>query len=230
MSSAGRSRRLVVILKDPSQFGPVLPPPRLPRLECGVAFTVTIRTGWSGVVCPFERLWIEDRHSLRKRAERGTPDAEVVSHLVEGAVMLESTQAVDDGTEEPKKDQRTILIPKIMSVQVAIARLVTLRPNEVQPFDQALQRLKILQAVDVFRADLAASCGHGSHYGNFSSRAQLSPPSLVSLDSLAQISCRTLMLPSRISSTWSGPTPACSASRPAGNGNCCRSETRGPAG
>ena len=97
-------------------------------------------------------------------------------HLVEGAGLLKSTQAVDDGTEEPEKDQRTILIPKLMSAQVAIACLVTLRPNEVQPFDQALQRLEILQAVDVFRAYLAASCCHGSHYGNFEPRAQLSPP------------------------------------------------------
>ena len=31
------------------------------------------------------RLWIEDRDSLRKRAKRGTPDAIVLSHLVEGA-------------------------------------------------------------------------------------------------------------------------------------------------
>jgi len=59
-------------------------------------------------------------------------------------------------------------------MQVTIARLVTLRPHEVQPFNQALQRLEILQAVDVFRADLAASCGYGSHYGNLEPRAQLS--------------------------------------------------------
>jgi hypothetical protein len=51
--------------------------------------------------------------------------------------------------------------------------------REVQPFDQALQRLEILQAVDVFRAYLAASCGHGSHYGNFEPGAQLSPPSWI---------------------------------------------------
>ena len=75
--------------------------------------------------------------------------------------MLESTQAVDDGTKEPKKDQRTILIPRMMLAQVAIACLVSLRPHEVQPFDQALQCLEILQAVDVLRAYLAASCGHG---------------------------------------------------------------------
>jgi len=107
--------------------------------------------------------------------------------------MLESTQAVDDGTEEPEKDQRTILIPTLMSAQVAIACLVTLSPYEVQPFDQALQRLKILQAVNVFRAYLAASCGHGSHYGNFELRAQLRPAFLGSLASLAQMSCRTLL-------------------------------------
>ncbi len=107
--------------------------------------------------------------------------------------MLESTQAVDDGTEEPKKDQRSLLIPTLMSARVAIACLVTLRPHEVQPFNQTLQRLEILQAVDVFRAYLAASCGHGSHYGNFEFRAQLRPPSLDSLVSLAQISCRTLL-------------------------------------
>ena len=107
--------------------------------------------------------------------------------------MLESTQAVDDGAEEPEKDQRTILIPTLMSAQVAIACLVTLRPHEVQPFNQPLQCLEILQAVDVFRAYLAASCGHGSHYGNFELRAQLSPTSLSSLVSLAQISCRTLL-------------------------------------
>ena len=77
--------------------------------------------------------------------------------------------------------------------QVAIARPVTLRPHEVQPFDQTLQRLEILQAVDVCRAYLAASCGHGSHCGNFEFRAQLRPPSLGSLASLAQISCRTLL-------------------------------------
>jgi hypothetical protein len=79
-----------------------------------------------------------------------------------------------------------------MSAQVAIACLVTLRPNEVQTFDQTLQRLEILQAVNVFRAYLAASCCHGSRYGNFELRAQLRPPSLDSLGSLAQISCRTL--------------------------------------
>ena len=107
--------------------------------------------------------------------------------------MLESTQAVDDGTKEPKKDQRTILIPTLISAQVAIACLVTLRPDEVQTFDQTLQRLEILQAVNVFRAYLAASCCHGSHYGNFELRAQLRPPSLDSLGSLAQISCRTLL-------------------------------------
>jgi len=80
-----------------------------------------------------------------------------------------------------------------MSAQVAIACLVTLSPYEVQPFDQALQRLKILQAVNVFRAYLAASCGHGSHYGNFELRAQLRPAFLGSLASLAQMSCRTLL-------------------------------------
>ena len=85
--------------------------------------------------------------------------------------------------------------------QVAIACLVTLRPHEVQPFDQSLQRLEILQAVDVFRAYLAASCGHGSHYGNFELRAQLSPTSLSSLVSLAQISCRTLLGRERFSGT-----------------------------
>ncbi|MEI8070585.1 MAG: hypothetical protein WCI09_03230 [Planctomycetota bacterium] len=36
------------------------------------------------------------------RAVRGTPDAEVLSYLVEGAGLLESTQAVDDGAEEPE--------------------------------------------------------------------------------------------------------------------------------
>ena len=105
--------------------------------------------------------------------------------------MLESTQAVADGTEEPGKNERTILIPTLMSAQVAIARLVTLRPHEVQPFDQALQRLEILQAVDVFRAYLAASCGHGSHYGNVEPRAQLGLSFPESLDPLAHISCRT---------------------------------------
>ena len=111
--------------------------------------------------------------------------------------MLESTQAVDDGAEEPEKDQRTILIPTLMSAQVAIACLVTLRPHEVQPFNQPLQCLEILQAVDVFRAYLAASCCHGSHYGNFELRAQPRPASLDSLASLAQISCRTLLAASQ---------------------------------
>ena len=117
--------------------------------------------------------------------------------------MLESTQAVDDGAEEPEKDQRTILIPRMILAQVAIACLVSLRPHEVQPFDQTLQRLEILQAVNVFRAYLAASCCHGSHYGNFEPRAQLGPPSLDSLASLAQISCRTLLERSSfLSSPW----------------------------
>ena len=105
--------------------------------------------------------------------------------------MLESTQAVDDETEEPKKDQRSLLIPTLMSARVAIACLDTLRPHEVQPFDQALQRLEILQAVDVLGAYLAASCCHGSHYGNFAPRAQLSPHPSDSLGSLAQMLCRT---------------------------------------
>ena len=117
--------------------------------------------------------------------------------------MLESTQAVDDGAEEPEKNQRTILIPRLILAQVAIACLVSLRPHEVQPFDQTLQRLEILQAVNVFRAFLAASCCHGSHYGNFEPRAQLGPPSLDSLASLAQISCRTLLgRSSFLSSPW----------------------------
>jgi len=77
--------------------------------------------------------------------------------------------------------------------QVTIACLFALRPHEVQPFDQTLQRLERLQAVDVFRAYLAASYGHGSHYGNFQLRAQLGPPSLDSLVSLAHISCQTLL-------------------------------------
>ena len=77
--------------------------------------------------------------------------------------------------------------------QVAIACLVTLRPNKVQTFDQTLQRLEILQAVDVLRAYLAASCCHGSHYGNFEFRAQLRLSFPDSLVSLAQISCRTLL-------------------------------------
>jgi hypothetical protein len=87
--------------------------------------------------------------------------------------MLESTQAVDDGTEEPEKNEPTILIPTLMSAQVAIACLVTLRPHAEQPFSQPLKRPERLQAVDVFRAYLAASCCHGSHYANFELRAQL---------------------------------------------------------
>ena len=38
------------------------------------------------------------------RAVRSTPDAKVLSHLVEGAGLLESTQAVDDGAEKPEQD------------------------------------------------------------------------------------------------------------------------------
>lgn len=45
-----------------------------------------------------ERLRIEHSDSLGKRAERSTPDAKALSHLVEGAGLRESTQAVDDGT------------------------------------------------------------------------------------------------------------------------------------
>jgi hypothetical protein len=51
------------------------------------------------------------------------------------------------------------------SLRPALERLCS---REVQPFDQTLQRLEILQAVDVFRAYLAASCGHGSHYATWS--------------------------------------------------------------
>jgi hypothetical protein len=50
------------------------------------------------------------------------------------------------------------MIARMFLAQVAIACLVSLRPNEVQPFDQTLQRLEILQAVDVFRKYLAAGC------------------------------------------------------------------------
>ena len=68
------------------------------------------------------------------RAARSTPDAKVLSHLVEGAGLLESTQAVDDGAEKPEQDQRAVLI----HVKLTIAGLVALRPHEVQPFDQTL--------------------------------------------------------------------------------------------
>jgi hypothetical protein len=58
--------------------------------------------------------------------------------------MLESTQAVDDGNEKPEKDQRAILIPRMIArmflAQATIACLVTLRPDEMHPFDQTLQR------------------------------------------------------------------------------------------
>jgi hypothetical protein len=54
----------------------------------------------------------------------------MLSHLVEGAGLLKSTQAVDDGAEKPEKDQRTILI----HMQVAIACLVSLRPLFIPPF------------------------------------------------------------------------------------------------
>jgi len=48
--------------------------------------------------------------------------------------LLEASEAVDDGAEKPEQDQRAVLI----HMQVTIACLITLRPHEVQPFDQAL--------------------------------------------------------------------------------------------
>lgn len=47
----------------------------------------------------------------------------------------------------------------LIHMQVAIACLVSLRPHEVQAFDQPMHRLEPFQAVDVFSAYLAARCG-----------------------------------------------------------------------
>ena len=87
------------------------------------------------------------------------------------------------------------MFPRMFRAQGTIACLVPLRPHEAQTFTETLQRIEILQAVDVFkpwmssgrgclqgvdvfRAYLAASCRHDSHYDNFELKAQRSQPSL----------------------------------------------------
>ena len=64
-------------------------------------------------------------------------------------------------------------------------------PSEARPTPKFFRTLS--RVLDVFRAYLAASYSHGSRYGNFEFRAQLHPPSVDSLVSLAHIACRTLL-------------------------------------
>ena len=48
-------------------------------------------------------------------------------------------------------------------MQLTIARLISLRSHEMQARDEALHRPQFLQAIKVFRLNLAASGSHGSH-------------------------------------------------------------------
>jgi hypothetical protein len=47
------------------------------------------------------------------------------------------------------------------------------RSDKVQSLDEAAQRLEVLQAVHVFRVNLAASGSHAAHHASLARSAQL---------------------------------------------------------
>ena len=100
---------------------------------------------------------------------------------------MEPPEAVNDGTEEPEQDQRSVLI----HVKITIASLVPGCSDNVQSFDQAAQRLEVLEAMHVFSADVLARGSHAPHYANRDGSAQLPLFAPIYRDCLAQISCRT---------------------------------------
>jgi len=86
------------------------------------------------------------------RAAANAAAAENALHLAQFAGLLDCTQRAGDGVEQEEQDEHAILV----HVQLAVAGLVAIASNVMQPLQQGLQLVEILLARDVLFADFFA--------------------------------------------------------------------------
>lgn len=105
---------------------------------------------WQGLLGEFaddglQGVGVEVARGGAERAERHAWDAQLLLDFVQGAGLLQSTQARERGIEEEEHEQGGVVVAE----KAAIAGVVALGADVVQGFQQRLELREILEAVNV---------------------------------------------------------------------------------
>jgi hypothetical protein len=99
-----------------------------------------------------EPFGLKDIGRFAQGTERGPAATELLLHFFQFAGLLNRAKRADDGIEKHQQDEHAILV----HVELAIAGLVALTANFMQPLEQRLQFVKVFQTRNVFVADFFA--------------------------------------------------------------------------